>query len=419
MARLFEYQGKKLFVQESIPIPNGRVVSSSEGAFAAAQELGCPVVLKVQVLSGRRGKSGGILMANDPEEAREKARFLFQTMQPEGFMLVEQKIDIQKEIYLSVTADPSARTPVVLLSPRGGIEVEEITKPGDLLTFQVNILQGLSLDDAVNFAKCMTVLNSEQVASLGKIIHSLYRLYRRYDCKLVEVNPLALCSGGFSAVDARVDIDDDSLYRHRDLGLEIAEECGDRLPTLLEIAAGKIDESDHRGSAHFTQIDPDGTYVQGLGKIPIGLDCVGTGASLTLLDELAPLGYYPVNFCDTSGSPPASKLYRITKVIFSQPHIRGYIFASCMATQRLDENVRGITKALKDLYSETNGVPNIPCLFLLRGAFEKDAVEVLKRMGFYHSSRIKVLGTDATERDAALAFDALYRSCELQKQRIP
>jgi succinyl-CoA synthetase beta subunit len=413
MARLFEYQGKKLFAQELIPIPNGRVVSSPEEAFSAVQQLGSPAVLKVQTLSGKRGKSGDIQIAGDPEEAREKARLLFQAMEPDGLILVEQKLDIQREIYVSVTADPSARTPVVLLSPHGGIEVEEITKPGDLLAYEVNILTGLSLDEAVNFAKRMTGLNNEEVASLGKIIHSLYRLYRQYDCKLVEVNPLALCSEGFFAVDARVDIDDDSLYRHRDLGLEIVEECGDRLPTLLEIAAGKIDENDHRGSAHFTQIDPDGSYVQSQGKIPIGLDCVGTGVSLTLLDELAPLGYYPINFCDTSGSPPASKLYRITKIIFSQPAIRGYVFASCMATQRLDENMRGIAKAWQELYSKTNGVPNIPCLFLLRGAFEKDAVEVLKRAGLYHSPRIKVLGTDASERDAALAFDALYRNCEL------
>jgi succinyl-CoA synthetase beta subunit len=205
MARLFEYQGKKLFAQELIPIPNGRVVSSPEEAFSTVQQLGWPAVLKVQTLSGRRGKSGGIVMAGDPREAREKARSLFQAMEPEGLILVEQKMDIQKEIYVSVTADPSARTPVVLLSPHGGIEVEEITKPGDLLAYEVNILTGLSLDDAVNFAKRMTGLNSEEVTSLGKIIHSLYRLYRQYDCKLVEVNPLALCSGGFFAVDARVD----------------------------------------------------------------------------------------------------------------------------------------------------------------------------------------------------------------------
>jgi succinyl-CoA synthetase beta subunit len=205
MARLFEYQGKKLFAQELIPIPNGRVVSSPEEAFSTVQQLGWPAVLKVQTLSGRRGKSGGIVMAGHPREAREKARSLFQAMEPEGLILVEQKMDIQKEIYVSVTADPSARTPVVLLSPHGGIEVEEITKPGDLLAYEVNILTGLSLDDAVNFAKRMTGLNSEEVTSLGKIIHSLYRLYRQYDCKLVEVNPLALCSGGFFAVDARVD----------------------------------------------------------------------------------------------------------------------------------------------------------------------------------------------------------------------
>ncbi|MBI4527759.1 MAG: acetate--CoA ligase family protein [Deltaproteobacteria bacterium] len=418
MARLFEHQGKRLLAQQSLAVPKSKLVSTSAEALAAARELGCPVVLKIQTLTGRRGKSGGVLFANGPEEAGEKAEILFKALPPGGSVLVEEKARIESEFYVAVTADPSARMPVVLLSGHGGIDVEEINRSESLLTRRVDILKGLSLEEAVEFASQLSQLGRERTASLGQVIHSLYRLYRSYDCKLVEVNPLALCGDRFLALDARVDIDDDALYRHKDLGLEIVEESGDRPPTLLEIAAGKIDENDHRGSAHFTQIDPDGSYVRSIGKIPIGFDCVGTGVSLTLLDELAPLGYYPVNFCDTSGSPPASKLYRITKIIFSQPAIKGYIFGTCVATQRLDENVRGILKAWMELYPKTNGEPNIPCLFLLRGAYSNSAIEVLKKTGIYNSRWIRVLGTDATERDAAREFDLLYCDWEMERKRV-
>jgi succinyl-CoA synthetase beta subunit len=126
------------------------------------------------------------------------------------------------------------------------------------------------------------------------------------------------------------------------------------------------------------------------------------------MDELVPLGFYPVNFCDTSGNPVASKLYRVTKLIFSQPGIEGYVFVSCVSSQQLDNTARGIIKALKEIYPETGGQPNIPSVFCFRGAWDEDALRLLDEHGISKGRWVRALGRDATEREAAEAFAALH-----------
>jgi succinyl-CoA synthetase beta subunit len=224
----------------------------------------------------------------------------------------------------------------------------------------------------------------------------------------VEINPLALTEDGVTALDARVEIDDDAIGRQAGLNLEAAEQAGERGATQLEQIAGSIDEHDHRGTVHFVQIDPDLAYVREHGMIPIGFDCVGAGASLSMMDELVPLGFYPVNFCDSSGNPVGSKLYRITKIIFSQPGIQGYVFVSCISSQQLDNTARGIIKALKELYPHTGGQPNIPAVLAFRGAWDKDAIDLLRDSGVTDGRWVRVLGREATENSVAESFRALH-----------
>jgi succinyl-CoA synthetase beta subunit len=252
-------------------------------------------------------------------------------------------------------------------------------------------------------------MNSKQKLAVARILCGIYQAYRKHDCKLVEINPLAITSNGVLALDARVDIDGDALGRQTELGIEMAEEAGDRGSTLLEQIAGTIDHNDHRGTVHFVQIDPDLTYVQEHGYVPIGFDCVGAGVSLTLMDELVPTGFYPVNFCDTSGNPVGSKLYRITKVIFSQPGIQGYVFMSCVSSQQLDNTARGIIKALKELYPETGGQPNIPTVLSFRGAWDEDALQLVSDHGISEGQWVRVLGRNSNEREVAMAFRDLYQ----------
>jgi len=142
----------------------------------------------------------------------------------------------------------------------------------------------------------------------------------------------------------------------------------------------------------------------------VGFDCVGAGASLTMMDELVPLGYYPVNFCDSSGNPVGSKLYRITKVIFSQPGIQGYVFVSCISSQQLDNTARGIIKALKELYPRTGGQPNIPTVLAFRGAWDDVAIQALKDHGIADGKWVRVMGRDSDERKVAEVFHTLHQS---------
>jgi succinyl-CoA synthetase beta subunit len=330
---------------------------------------------------------------------------------PVDTLLLEQRVEITREIYVGVTADPSSRSPMMIFCADGGVDIEETARvdPEAVRTLPVDILRGVYPYDAMNLVGAADKLTSRQKLGIAQVLCRMYDVYRAHDCKLVEINPLAITPEGLTAVDARVDIDGDALERQAELDLDLAEEAGSRSATLLEEIAATIDEHDHRGTVHFVQIDPDLSYAREHGKIPFGFDCVGAGASLTTMDELVPLGFYPVNFCDSSGNPVGSKLYRVTKLIFSQPGIQGYVFVSCVSSQQLDNTARGIIKALEELYPESGGQPNIPTVLCFRGAWDEDAIKLLAEHGISEGRWVQVLGRDATERDAAEAFCALHQ----------
>ncbi len=422
MARLLEHQGKELFRRYQIPTPDGRVVRSVAEGQAAARELGYPLLVKVQVYAGKRGKAGGVReVTNDEDLAAAVTDLLAARIRdlPVDTLLIEKKADVRQEIYAGVTADPSARTPLVIVCATGGVDIEETARlhPESLLKMPVDILRGLLLYDALNLLRDLPGFTSRDKLALARLLCNLYQVYRAADCKLVEINPLALTDEGLVALDARVDIDGDALSRHAELDLDMAEEAGDRRATLLERIAGAIDHHDHRGTVHFVQIDPDLFYIRANDKIPIGFDCVGAGASLTMMDELVPLGFYPVNFCDSSGNPVGSKLYRITKVIFSQPGIEGYVFVSCISSQQLDNTARGVIKALQELYPQTSGQPNIPTVLSFRGAWDREAIQLLADHGISAGRWVRVLGREATEKEVAEAFAALHAEWRMEHGR--
>ena len=413
MARLVEHQAKEIFRRFGIPIPSGRVVRTPEEAEDAAAVVGLPVMVKAQIPAGKRGKAGGIRMASTAGELSSVVNDLLGSHVrglPVDAVLVEQALDVEGELYVGVTADPTQRSPSIIFCEAGGVDIEETARVArdSIWTLEVDILRGVYPHDVLNLIRASRSLDSRQKLAVASLVCRLYELYRRHDCRLAEINPLAITADGPIAVDARVDIDGDALERQRELNIDIAEEAGTRSPTPLEEMAGSIDERDHRGTVHFVQIDPDLSYARDRGLVPFGFDCVGAGASLTTMDELVPLGFYPVNFCDTSGNPVASKLYRVTKLIFSQPGIEGYVFVSCVSSQQLDNTARGIIKALKEIYPETGGQPNIPSVFCFRGAWDEDALRLLDEHGISKGRWVRALGRDATEREAAEAFAALH-----------
>lgn len=415
MARLYEFQGKEFFNRYGIPVPTGRVVISEEEAKQAFNEIGGPVMIKAQVLSGGRGKAGLIRSAPSAADAMGVTKDLLGRRIGQNLiekLLIEEKLTIDHEFYLGITADPSKRQIVLLFSPGGGMTVEETAlDEGGLYKTYINVLKGISENEIIPFLKEATGWSDgTELEALASIGLRLYKLYRDLDCRLAEINPLVLSPGGFFAADARVDLDDDALFiRHKELGMEAVEEAGGRPPTPLELAAGKIDEDDHRGSVHFVQIDPDGSISRQRGGIPIGFDCVGTGTSLTTLDELSEFGYFPLNFADTSGNPTGSKMYRITKIILSQPGIEGYLFVSCVSSQQLDNTARGIIKALKEFFPETEGRPSIPMALCFRGAWDETAIRLFEQQGISKSPYVKLLGRDSTEREVVEVFDAVYK----------
>jgi succinyl-CoA synthetase beta subunit len=422
VAKLLEYQGKELFRRCGISTPISQLVKDVNCACAAAREIGYPVVVKAQVYSGKRGHAGGVRIVNTESELVAAASELLASkihgLQVES-LLIEQKVEIKQEIYVSVAADPSARSPVIIVCADGGIDIEETvrTNPEAVLRAHVDILRGLYIYDALNVLRNAPGITSREKVAVAQVICRLYEVYRTFDCKLAEINPLAITDDGAIALDARIDIDGDAVSRQADIGIELAEEAGDRSATLLEQIAATIDDQDHRGTVHFVQIDPDLSYAREQNKVPFGFDCVGAGASLTMMDELVPLGYHPVNFCDSSGNPVGSKLYRITKVIFSQPGIEGYVFVSCISSQQLDNTARGMIKALKEMYPETHGQPNIPTVLTFRGAWDEDAIKLLADHKISEGQWVRVLGRNSGEQDAAEAFHELYQEWKKAERR--
>ena len=414
MARLLEYQAKQILRRFGIPTPDGQVVRTLSEAKEVAAEIGNPAMDKAQMRSGKRGKSGGVrAVANEAELAIVVPEMMGEDIRglPVDTLLIERALEITQEIYVGVTADPSSRSPVMIFCADGGVEIEETARvnPAAIRTSPVDILRGVYPYDALNVVGAADGLTSDQKLEIARILCRLYDAYRAHDCKLVEINPLALTPEGLMALDARVDIDGDAVERQKELDLDLAEEAGSRSATLLEEIAATIDERDHRGTVHFVQIDPDLSYARERDLVTFGFDCVGAGASLTTMDELVPLGFYPVNFCDSSGNPVGSKLYRVTKLIFSQPGIQGYVFVSCVSSQQLDNTARGIIKALKELYPETKGQPNIPTVLCFRGAWDEDALRLLAEHSISEGRWVRVLGRDTTEKDAAEAFCALHQ----------
>lgn len=409
MARLLEHQGKGLFAAAGMQIPEGILAESHDEAKAAADRLRGPVVLKCQVPTGKRGLVGGVRFAETADDAAELAKeMLGSTVYSYSVdrLLVERRVELSAEYYMAVFSNQSSRGPTLLFSTKGGADVEQTGAAGSaLVTLEIDILDGLRLHDALDALRVADIPR-HLLPALAQMAVRLYRVYRQRDCILAEINPLGVSGNELIVADARIEIDDDALGRQRDLGIAPGQEVGERLPTSFERIAALIDTDDHRGSAHFVQIDPTGTLANEKGRVSVGFAGIGTGVSLTAMDELVEHGFQPKNFCDTSGNPTGSKLYRATRVILSQPGIEGFVFASCLSSQQLDNTARGIIKAFLELFPD--GQPTIPTVLSFRGAWDETAISLFERHNISSARWIRILGRDTTERDLARELVGLH-----------
>ncbi|MBD3412888.1 MAG: succinyl-CoA synthetase subunit beta [Candidatus Aminicenantes bacterium] len=372
MARLFEYQSKKLLKQGGIPVPEGKVVSSPEQAAEAARELGRPVVLKAQVWATGRAEKGGIHFADSPEEARKAAREIL-AIRISGLsvekILVEEKIDIQSEYFAGLVIDDAEKSPVMLFSSKGGTGIEEIARkhPDQVARAYVNVSKGFREYEARDLIR-QTGVFGKTLTWLSRVLAKFFQVSQKYDARSAEMNPLVLASDGtVYAADCHFVVDDYAVFRHPDLGIEVAREF-DRPPTELEKIAYQVEKNDHRGTFYFFQMLDEVDEKENV----LGFNGAGGGGSMMSMDAVLDQGFKLANYCDTSGNPSASKVYRAAKIILSQPHIKGYFASgSGVASQEQFHSARGLTKAFKEEGLE------IPAVLRLGGNFEEKAIEIL------------------------------------------
>jgi succinyl-CoA synthetase beta subunit len=372
MARLFEYQSKRLLARSGVPVPEGEVAASPEEAGKIASEIGKPVVLKIQVwLTGRAGL-GGIQFAATPSEAEEKARRLL-GMKIKSFLvdkvLVEERLAIKEEYFAGLVLDDAEKRPLLVFSPAGGTGVEETARlhPEKVARWSIDVLKGFPEYEARNML-IRTGIGGNILTKMADVLTRLYRAARANDARSVEINPLVLTEdGGVFAADCHMAIDDYAVYRHPEMGIEVAREF-DRPATELEKIAYRVEEKDYRGTFYFFQMVEN---VEAAGKY-IGFHGAGGGGSMMSMDAVLNRGFKLANFCDTSGNPPASKVYRAAKIILSQPGIQGYFASgSGVASQEQFHSARGLVKAFHEEKLA------IPAVIRLGGNFEEKAIEIL------------------------------------------
>lgn len=372
MARLHEYQGKELLQNSKIPTPNGSVCQTPDEVFKAATKIGKPVVLKAQVWTTGRAGIGGIQFANTPDEAKRVSKKLF-GLAVKNFVvdqvLVEEKLAIKQEFYTGIIIDDRERQPVIIFSAIGGTGIEEIAAqhPDKVAKAGIDIVEGLKEFQARNLIRKTGITGATQ-AKLADVLVKMWNVARTYEARSAEINPLVIVENGDAvAADCRITVDDYAVFRHPDLGIEIAREL-DRPPTQLDQIAYNVEKNDYRGTFYFIQIEQK--FKKGEGYI--GFHGAGGGGSMMSMDAVGRQGFKIANFTDTSGNPPASKVYRAAKIILSQKNIDGYFGSgSGVASQEQFHSARGLVKAFR----EEN--LSIPAVIRLGGNAEDKAVEIL------------------------------------------
>ena len=399
MARLYEYQGKRLLREAKVAVPTGEVAATPQEAEKIAEKIGRPVAIKAQIWAGGRGKAGGIQFAEHPLDAQQVAEKLLNT-EIKGLrvdkVLVEEKLEIDREYYVGVIVDPSmtARCPIVMLSAEGGMDIEAV--PADKIAqMKVDVLRGFRLYDALNLSVKIQV-PTKLLPALSQAIAGLYQTFKNYNCRSAEINPLVLTKDGkLIACDCRIAIDDASVYRHPEFGIEVARESPTP-PTELDKIAWWIEEGDLRGTCYIAQMVPE---INGPGYV--GYHGLGGGGAILGVDALIREGLKIANYADTSGNPTAAKVYRAAKVIFSQAGIEAYFLGGFMyANQEQWHHAHGIVKALRE---ELPKRPGFPCLLLLCGNTEEESLEILKEGTKGLPGRIEIYGGDKVYETQFLA----------------
>jgi len=372
MARLHEYQGKSILAANGFKIPPGRAASTADEAVAAAKELGNEVVVKIQAWTTGRAGIGGVAFAKNLKDVCAHAERMLSMKVgqfPVEAVLVEEKIDIDREFFLSFAIDDAARAPMIIFAAGGGTGIEERAAATRRIPCDVN--RG-PLDSAVDEAVASCGLSAKNAKQLNESIRKLFAAACSVEVRSLEINPLVLTkTGEFVAADCRITIDDYAVGRHPELGIEIAREF-DHPPTPLERIAYAVEQNDHRGTFYFAQL---ATAAPKESKGLVGFHGAGGGGSMMSMDAIVNAGFTIANFTDTSGNPSASKVYRAARIILAQSDLVGYFGSgSGVASQEQYWSAYGLAKAFWELDLD------IPAVIRLGGNTEDRAVDILRRM---------------------------------------
>ncbi len=355
--KIHEYQAKEIFAAVGIPVPAGKVATTVPDAFAIAEELARPVMVKAQVHVGGRGKAGGVKYAENAEAAKVWAqRILGMNIKglPVTKVLITEAVDITSETYVGIVLDRATKMPTIMVSAAGGIDIEEVAAktPEKIHKFAVHPRIGLRGFEARNLAYKI-FRDIKLVRQLSDIILKLYDIFWKYDASLVEINPLITTPiNQVIAIDAKINIDDNGLFRQKKVG------------EMRDLEAEEASEVEAR-EAGLSYIKLDGN---------IGCVVNGAGLAMATMDLVKHYGGDPANFLDIGGSSSPDKVLTALRIILRDPNVKAILINIFGGITRCDDVATGIVSAFKELN------PEIPVVTRLTGTNESEARKILKEV---------------------------------------
>jgi len=360
--KIHEYQAKQIFAKYGVPIPKGDVASTPAEAKKIAKELGGRVVVKAQAYAGGRGKAGGIKVAENPDEAEDLAkkmigmRLVTHQTSPQGVpvdkVLVEEAMDIARELYLSIVNDTSKRMPVIMASEAGGVDIEQVAAktPEKILKVHVDPMtwfqpyQGRKLAFGLN-------LEPDQIRPMGQLIGNLFRVFKEQDASLAEINPLVVTKDGrILALDAKLNLDDNAIFRHKDY-----DELRD---------PAQEDKLDLEAAKHnISYIRLDGN---------VGCMVNGAGLAMATMDIIKMMGGEPANFLDVGGGASDEQVIKAFNLMLSDPNVRAVLINIFGGILRCDIVARGLVEVSKQTKIE------VPLVVRMRGTNVDEGQRLLK-----------------------------------------
>ncbi len=362
--KLYEYNAKAVFKNEGISVPEGYMAKTSIEARKIAENMKRPVAIKSQVLVGGRGKAGGIKFADTPQETFKSAEELLSSHikgEKVKYILIEEKANIKKEFYVSVAVDRANKKPLIMASAEGGVDIEELAEnsPEKIIKYHVNPEDDFLPYEGREIARKMGV-ESSLISSVGGIIWKLFNVFKKYDANLAEINPLIVTPEGVIAADAKLDLDDDSIFRHRE---------------MMELGEYESEEF------AFVKLDGD-------------IAVIGNGAGLTLtgMDMIKLNGGEPATFLDIGGGASADVIKKALDLVIDYTPVKVIFLNVLGGITRADDVARGIIKALEEAERK------IPLVIRLTGTNEKEGQKLLTDAGVSFETSME----DAAKKAVAL-----------------